>query len=76
MLSKKQADNFRASCARWLEKYLRENALRQNVTIDRVCTAGKTAGFSREQIKAARAWHGSGIVTEVVGNQINWRWEG
>jgi hypothetical protein len=72
MLSPKQAENFSMACAKWLEKYLKSRAF---TLIDDVYSAGKTEGFSKPQIKAARAWHGKWITTATNSHGVLWGWD-
>ena len=69
MLNTKQAENFKMSCAQWLEAFLKS---RIPQPIKAVYAAGKVAGFTRAEIKAARAWHGSSITTL---DDSRWGWE-
>ncbi len=69
MLNPKQVANFTKECAAWLEAFLKMHG---SCAISDVYTAGKRDGFSRAQIKAARAWHGKWITTTDVGT---WGWD-
>jgi len=69
MLSEKQAENFKMSCAEWLEAFLKNKG---PLEIKAVYSVGKEKGFTRAQIKAARAWHGKWIATLDGGR---WGWE-
>lgn len=69
MLSENQAKNLSAACAIWLEDFLKTKA---PTPIKCVYVAGEAAGFSKAQVKAARAWHGKDIATR---DGENWFWE-
>ena len=74
MLSKKQEGEFQARCAHWLEGYLRILCRWREVPLSQVYSAGKAAGHTRAQIKAARAWFGADIATGRCGIQNTGGW--
>jgi|GEM_PF-5369703 len=61
MLSQKQQLNFDHVVANWLREYLWSS---NRVHIKTVYAEGKKLGYTRAQIKAARAWYGSQVNTE------------
>lgn len=69
MLSIKQIEKFKMDCAVWLEGFLKSNSV---CPIKEVYTAGKRQGFTRAQIKAARAWQGKWITTV---DENAWGWD-
>lgn len=69
MLSRNQVENLRMDCAGWLEKHLKIYGV---CPIQAVCASGKEKGFTKEQIKAARAWHGKWI--SLVDDNC-WGWD-
>lgn len=69
MLSTNQAENFKMRCAQWLEIFLKAEG---PAAIKDVYTVGKKEGFTRVEIKAARAWHGKWITT--IDNTY-WSWD-
>lgn len=71
MLSKKQSEDFTLRYAEWLEKYLKGQLA---CDIKGVYAAGALAGYTRSQIKAARAWHGKSIDSDMLGSTTLWRW--
>lgn len=68
MLNKKQVDNFKMDRAKWLEQYIKSNP---ETTIKDIYKIGKPLGYTRAEIKAARAWHGKDIITI---DEHFWRW--
>ena len=60
-----------ASCEKWLEDYIKQH---QPVSPGEVYAAGKTAGFSRRDIKNARRWFGKYIDTQMQEGVALWRW--
>lgn len=69
MLKPKQAEKFNIDCAKWLERYLKSKGF---IPIKDAYAAGKEEDYTREQIKAARSWHGKHIKT-VDGD--TWEWD-
>ena len=69
MLNKKQVLNFKMECATWLEFYIRFKGV---TPIKEVYKAGKEKGFTRAQIKAARAWLGKWVTTV---DDDSWGWD-
>jgi hypothetical protein len=60
-----------SSCIKWLEAFIKQQG---SIAPVAVYTAGKAAGFSRKEIRAARRWHDKWIVTEDCDGETTWRW--
>jgi hypothetical protein len=59
------------TCEVWLEQYIKKH---QPVAPARAYKAGKEVGFTRQQIKKARRWHGHYIITQTSKCKTLWSW--
>ena len=68
MLKEKHVANFDEKCAEWLEGFVKAETC---YTIKDIFRIGKMIGYTKAQIKAARAYHGLKIITAFG---CLWRW--